>query len=71
MILQELNDGYQRNPAISAGSKIAGAVISPITPFKARGYTVSLGKIVSHQEDIARSGWLSMVPDTLLIDIPQ
>ncbi|MBQ8481544.1 MAG: hypothetical protein IJ532_03315 [Alphaproteobacteria bacterium] len=58
---QELNDGYQRNPAISAGSEIIGSAISPIIPFKAKGFTGSLGKVISHPEDIARARWLNTV----------
>ena len=58
---QELNDGYQRNPTISAGAEVVGATMSPVTPFKARGFTGSLGKIVSHPEDIARARWLNSV----------
>lgn len=58
---QELNDGYQRNPAISAGAEVVGATMSPITPFKAKGFTGSLGKVISHPEDIARARWLNTV----------
>lgn len=58
---QELNDGYQRNPTISAGAEIVGAAISPITPFKAKGFTGSLGKVISHPEDIARTRQLNTI----------
>ena len=58
---QELQDGYQRNPTISAGAEVVGAVASPIKPFKARGYTGSLGKIISHPEDIARARWMNSI----------
>ena len=58
---QELQDGYQRNPAISAGAEVVGATMSPITPFKAKGFTGSLGKVISHPEDIARARWLNTV----------
>ena len=61
MMRQELNDGYQRNPTISAGAEIVGATISPITPFKAKGFTGSLGKVISHPEDIVRTRWLNTV----------
>ena len=57
---QELQDGYERNPVVSAVSEIGGAVISPITPFKSRGYTgATLGKVISHPEDIAKARWLN------------
>ena len=58
---QELQDGYQRNPAISAGAEVVGATMSPITPFKAKGFTGSLGKVISHPEDIARARRLNTV----------
>ena len=61
MMRQELNDGYQRNPTISAGAEIVGAAISPITPFKAKVFTGSLGKVISHPEDIAHTRWLNTV----------
>ncbi len=58
---QELQDGYQRNPAISSGAEVVGATMSPITPFKAKGFTGSLGKVISHPEDIARARWLNTI----------
>ena len=57
----ELQNGYERNPAISVGSEIIGSAISPIAPFKARGYTGSLGKTISHPEDIARTRQLNTI----------
>ena len=39
MIWQELNDGYVRNPVLSAGAEIGGAVMSPIKIYTPRGYT--------------------------------
>ncbi|MBP5215766.1 MAG: hypothetical protein J6039_04335 [Alphaproteobacteria bacterium] len=57
---QELQDGYERNPTISSGAEVVGAAMSPITPFKAKGYTsATLGKFISHPEDIARARWLN------------
>ena len=59
---QELQDGYQRNPTISAVAEIGGSMISPVTPFKTRGYTgATLGKFIAHPEDIARARWLNTV----------
>ena len=59
---QELQDGYQRNPGISATSEIVGSAMSPITPFKTKGYTSStLGKFVAHPEDIARARQLNAI----------
>ena len=59
---QELQDGYQRNPAISAGAEVVGAVASPIKPFKTKGYfDKSWGKFVAHPEDIAQARWLNTV----------
>ncbi len=42
-------------------SEIIGSAISPIAPFKARGYTGSLGKTISHPEDIARTRQLNTI----------
>lgn len=59
---QELQDGYQRNPVVSTVAEIGGAVISPVTPFRARGIRgETFGKIISHPKDIARTGWLNTV----------
>ncbi len=59
---QELQDGYQRNPAISTGAEVVGAAISPVIPFKARGIPgETFGKIIAHPEDIARARWLNTV----------
>ena len=53
---QELQDGYRRNPGISASSEMAGSVMSPVTPFRTKGYTGStLGNFVAHSKDIARA----------------
>jgi len=59
---QELNNGYQRNPAISTGSEIIGSAISPVKVHTPRGYTGStLGNFIPHPEDIARSRWINTV----------
>lgn len=59
---QELQDGHQRNPAISAGAEVVGAVASPIKPFKTKEYLdKSWGKFVAHPEDIAKARWLNTV----------
>ncbi|MBR3501455.1 MAG: hypothetical protein IKO06_00955, partial [Alphaproteobacteria bacterium] len=59
---QELNNGYQRNPAISTGSEIIGSAMSPVKIHTPRGYTGStLGNFISHPEDIARSRWINTI----------
>ena len=59
---QELQDGYQHNPAISAGAEVVGAAISPVIPFRAKGIPgETFGKIIAHPEDIARARWLNTV----------
>jgi hypothetical protein len=58
---QELDDGYQRNPVISAGSEIIGSAMAPIKIHTPRGYTGSLGGIVSHSSDIAKSRMINTI----------
>lgn len=58
---QELKDGSERNPTISTVAEIAGAAISPVTPFKTRGYTGSLGKFIAHPKDIASARWRNTI----------
>ena len=53
---QELNDGYVRNPVVSGLAEVAGAVMSPIKIHSPRGYTGSLGSIVSPITNCELSG---------------
>ncbi len=61
MIWQELNDGYARNPLVSGLAEVAGAVMSPIKIHTPRGYTGSLGGVVSHSADIAKSRMINTI----------
>lgn len=58
---QELDDGYKRNPGISAVSEVVGSAISPVKIHKAPGYNGSLGNWISSAEDIAKSRWINSV----------
>lgn len=58
---QVLAAGRKRNPTISAGSEITGAVISPIKFSPTRGVTGPLGNWVSRPADIARSRWQNAI----------
>ena len=58
---QELNDGYAHNPLVSGLAEVAGAVMSPIKIHSPRGYTGSLGGIVSHSSDIAKSRMINTI----------
>ena len=53
---QELQNGANRNPVISATSEIAGSALSPIKPFKVAGSTGSLGNFYPYHGAIARTG---------------
>ena len=58
---QELNDGYERNPMISAGSEIVGSVISPVKIHTPHGYVGILGKKISTPAEIARSRLINSI----------
>lgn len=62
-----LNNGYKRNPVISAGSEIAGALASPIKPFKAKGIQgQAFGKVIAHPKDIAHTRRLNTLATGIL-----
>ena len=45
MMLQELQNGYQRNPTISGMAEVGGALASPIKPFSGMTGAVTNGVI--------------------------
>ena len=53
---QELQDGYQRNPAISAGAEVVGALATPIKPFAAKDRVNMFGKVYHTTQDLITAG---------------
>ena len=58
---QKLNDGYERNQGISAGSEIIGSAISTVKVHTPHSYTGSLGNRISTSADIAKSRFINSV----------
>ena len=58
---EELKDAYRRNPIVSAVAELSG--VSSVPKFaKAAGYVgATLGKRISHPEDISRARWLDTI----------
>ena len=53
---QELQDGYERNPAISGLAEVGGALASPIKPFKAKDRINMFDKVYHTTRDLAVAG---------------
>ena len=53
---QELQNWYERNPAISSLAEVGGALVSPIKPFKAKDRIDMFDKVYHTTRDLAIAG---------------